>query len=74
MHRQFINSCLSCSVCFFATNSSQFLNFLAVSCMIFLEEPISQFPFSIQAEILFEPDLPIDLLDVAENVETQTPD
>ena len=35
MHRQFISSCLSCSVSFFATNSSQFFNFLAICCMIF---------------------------------------
>ena len=34
--------------------------------MIFLEEPIFQFQFSIQANFDFEPDLPIDLLDVAE--------
>ena len=38
MHRQFISSCLSCSVTFFATNSSQFFNFLAICCMIFLEK------------------------------------
>ena len=34
MHGQFINSCLSCSICFFATNSSQFFNFLAIFCLI----------------------------------------
>ena len=73
MHRQFINSCLSCSISsFFATNSSQFFNFLAISCMIFLEEPISQFQFSTQANFyLSELDLPIDLLDVPEIVEIQ---
>ena len=52
MQRQFINFCLSCSTCFFATNSSQFFKFLAISCMIFLEEPISQFQFSIQADFV----------------------
>ena len=52
MHRQFINSCLSYSTCFFATNSSQFVNFLAISSMIFLEEPLSQCQFSIQADFV----------------------
>ena len=37
---------------FFATNSPQFFNFLAISCMIFLEEPSSQFQFSIQADFI----------------------
>ena len=49
MQRQFINYCLCCSICFFATNSSQFFNF---SAMIFLEDPISQFQFSIQADFI----------------------
>ena len=39
--------------------------------MILLEEPISQFQFSIQANFVFEPDLPMDLLDVAEIAEIQ---
>ena len=52
MHEQFINSRLSCSICFFTTNSSQFFNFLAISCMIFLEESISQFQFYIQANFV----------------------
>ena len=40
--------------------------------MIFLEESISQFQFSIQANFyLSEPDLPIDSLDVAAIVEIQ---
>ena len=50
MHRQFINSCMSCSSCFFPTNSSQFFNLLVISCMIFLKEPISQFQFSIRVD------------------------
>ena len=40
---------VSFSICFFATNSSQFFNFLAISCMIFLGESILHFLFSIQA-------------------------
>ena len=41
--------------------------------MIFLEEPISEFQFSTQADFyLSEPDLPTDLLDVTEVVEIQT--
>ena len=53
--RQFITYRLSRSICFFATNTSQFFNFLAIPCMIFLD--------------LCEPDLPIDLLVVAEIAE-----
>ena len=45
-------SCFSCSICFFATNSSQFFNFLAIFCLTFLEESISQFQFSIPAHRL----------------------
>ena len=75
MHRQFINSCLFCSICYFETNPSQFFKFLAIPCMIFLEDPISQFQFSIQAHfIFFEPDLPIDSLFVTEIVEIRTSD
>ena len=73
MHTQFINCCLSCSIFVCATNSSQFFNFLAISCMIFLEEPNSpnsNSPYKLLF-YLFEPDLPIDLLDVAEIVEVQ---
>ena len=46
---QFIISRLSCSVCFFATNSSQCFNFLAIFCFIFSEESIPNFQFSVQA-------------------------
>ena len=46
------NSCVFYSTWFFATNSSQFFNFLAVSCMIFLEEPTSHFHFNIQADFI----------------------
>ena len=49
MHGPFISNCLSCSFCFFATNSSQFFNFLAISCMTFLEESNPPFQFSTQA-------------------------
>ena len=74
MQRQFINSCF-CSICFFASNSSQFFNFLAISCMIFLEERTSQFQFSIQAEFIsLSLICPIDLLDVPEIIEIPTPD
>ena len=38
MHRQFINSCLSCSVCFFTTSSPQFFIFLVICCLIFSED------------------------------------
>ena len=38
LHRQFINFFLSGFICFFATDSSQCLNFLAISCEIFLED------------------------------------
>ena len=39
-HRQFINSCLSRSICYFATRSPQIFNFLAIFCQIFSEEAI----------------------------------
>ena len=52
IHRQFIDSCLSCSVCFFATNSSQLFNFLAICCLTFSEESIPHFQFSIQAYLI----------------------
>ena len=72
MHRQIINFRVSCSTSFFATNTSQFSNFLAVPCQIFLKEPISQFQFSIQANFcLSEPDLPVDFLVTAEIAEFQ---
>ena len=45
-------SCLSCLISFFETYSSRFFNFLAIPCMIFLEEPISQFQLSIQANFV----------------------
>ena len=75
MHRQFINSCLSCSIGFFATHSSQFFNFLATSCMIVLERVYSSIPILHTSWFhLFGPDLPIDLLAVAEIVEIRIPD
>ena len=49
MRRQFINYCLSCSTCSFATNSSQFFNFLAIFRLAFLEESVLQFQFCTQA-------------------------
>ena len=52
MHRQFINSCLSCTICFFTTNSSQFFNFLTIFCLIFLEESIPHFLCSTQNYLL----------------------
>ena len=72
LHRQFFTSCLSRLLNFFATYSSQFFNFLAISCMILLEESISRFHFSIQANFyLSEPDQPIGLLDLIEIAEIQ---
>ena len=50
--RIFVNSCLSRSICFFATNASQFFNFLAIFCLFFSEESTSQFQFSRQAYFL----------------------
>ena len=74
MHRQLNSSCLSCSICFFATNVSQFFNLLAIFCSPFLEESIPQFRFSTQAYFyLFEPELPIDSPFVAVIVGIQTP-
>ena len=55
MRRQSINSCLSCSICFFATNSSQLFNFLAICCLIFSEGSISHLQFSTQ--VYFSPSL-----------------
>ena len=52
LHRQFITSRLSRSISSFATNTSQFFNFLAIPCMIFLEEPVSQFQFSTQTDLV----------------------
>ena len=51
LHRQ-VQVLLSRLTSFFATYSSQFFNFLAIPCMIFLEEPISQFQFSIQTNLI----------------------
>ena len=73
MHRQFINSCLSCSICFFALNSS-FFNVLAVFCSIFSEE-YSSFPIRHTSVLcLFEPVQSTDSPVVAEIVGTRTPD
>ena len=43
--------CLACSISS-QPHSSQFFNFLAISCMTFLENSISQFKFSIQANFI----------------------
>ena len=52
-HRKLFISCLSRLLSFFATNSSQFFNCFAISCMILLEEqPVSQFQLSIQANFV----------------------
>ena len=49
IQRQFINFRLSCSICFFVTNSSQFFNFFAVFYLIFSEESIPHCQLPIQA-------------------------
>ena len=80
MHRQFINSCLSSPIRFFATNSSLFFNFLAICCAIFSEESIPQFQFKIHklkftlSLSLFEPDQPNDSPVVAVIVEIRVRD
>ena len=48
-HRQFINSRLSCSISFFATNTSQLFNFLAIPGISYWKSLFSQFQFSTQA-------------------------
>ena len=48
----FLFCCLDTLISFFETYSSRFFNFLAIPCMIFLEEPISQFQLSIQANFV----------------------
>ena len=49
MHRQFINSRLSCSISFFATNTSQFFILLAIFfLLIFSEQSAPHFPVSTQ--------------------------
>ena len=45
LHGQFINSQVSGSICFFATDSSSFLNLLSISCASFLEESIPHVQF-----------------------------
>ena len=42
MDNLLMNSCLTCSICFFAPNSSQFFDLLTMSCMIPMEESASQ--------------------------------
>ena len=46
LQRPFINFKSSGSICFFATDSLQFFNFLAISCVAFLEESFSHFQSS----------------------------
>ena len=46
LHRQFINSCLSGSICFLRNKFFSILHFLAISGAIFPEECISHFQFS----------------------------
>ena len=46
LHRQFVNSQLSGSICYFATDYFYLLNFLAISCAIFLEDAVSNFELS----------------------------
>ena len=74
-HGQFIYSQVSGSICFFATDSSSFLNLLSISCASFLEESIPHFQFSHRNYyFLFEPDLPFDSPDTAAIFEILVPD
>ena len=74
MRGQFINSCLSRSICFFATNSSQFFHVLAICCATCSEVSISQFQSLSTIIFPFEPDLPIDSPDKAPIVEIRVRD